>query len=328
MLVESESTALQSFQELLMATTQQPHVVTGAGPVGATVALQLADRGIPVRLLTRSGSGPEHALVERRKVDVSDREQLRPHLDGVPAVHHCIHGSKYRASTWRAELPGAEQVVLELAGEIGAVVVFPESLYSYGPVDGVIDEDTPRTATRGKLGIRADLLTARVASPTHTVSVVASDFFGPGVRASHAGERLVPRILAGKSVNVVGSLDQPHSFTYVPDLARAMVTASLDSSLWDRVLHAPTVAAGTQRRLVETIAAAAGVKTPRAFAIPSWVFKAMGLVSVDMRELAETSYQFDRPFVMSSRHSEDLLGLAPTSFEQQVKETVAWWQGQ
>ena len=309
-------------------TTQQPHVVTGAGPVGATVALQLAERGIAVRLLTRSGSGPDHALIERRTVDVSDREHLRPHLEGVAAVHHCIHGSQYRASAWRAELPAAEQVVLELAREVGAVVVFPESLYSYGPVDGVIDEDTPRTATRGKLGIRADLLRARDASSTHTVSVVASDFFGPAVRTSHAGERLVPTILAGKTVTVVGSLDQPHSFTYVPDLARAMVTASLDPALWDRVLHSPTVAAGTQRELVAAIAAAAGTSVPRAFAVPSWVFKAMGVVSVDMRELAETSYQFDRPFVMDSHRSEELLGLAPTPFEQQVKETVAWWQEQ
>ncbi len=305
-----------------------PHVVTGAGPVGSTVALELAGRGIPVRLLTRSGSGPEHELIDRRRVDVSDREQLAAHLAGAAAVHHCIHGSKYRASAWRAELPKAEQVVLELAGEAGAVVVFPESLYSYGHVDGVIDEDTPRTATQGKLGIRADLLRARAASPTHTVSVVASDFFGPAVRTSHVGERLVPKILAGKTVSLIGSLDEPHSFTYVPDLARAMVTASLDPELWDRVLHAPTVDAGTQRDLVEAIAAAAGVKTPRAFALPSWVLKAMGVVLVDIRELAETSYQFDRPFVMSSARSEQLLGLAPTPFEQQVKETVAWWQDQ
>jgi nucleoside-diphosphate-sugar epimerase len=311
-----------------MTTTHQPHVVTGAGPVGATVALQLAGRGIPVRLLTRSGSGPEHELIERRRVDVSDREALAPHLEGVAAVHHCIHGSQYRASAWRKELPAAEQVVLELAGEVGAVVVFPESLYSYGQVDGTIDEDTPRTATQGKLGIRADLLRARAASPTHTVSVVASDFFGPRVKMSHAGERLVPKILAGKTVNVVGSLDQPHSFTYIPDLARAMVTASLDPELWDTVLHAPTVTAGTQRELIAAIAAAVGVSAPRSWAVPSWVFKSIGVVSVDMRELAETSYQFDRSFVMDSRRSEERLGLSPTPFEQQVKETVAWWQDQ
>ncbi len=72
MLVETESTALSILQEPPMTTTHQPHVVTGAGPVGATVALQLAERGIPVRLLTRSGSGPEHELIDRRRVDVSE----------------------------------------------------------------------------------------------------------------------------------------------------------------------------------------------------------------------------------------------------------------
>ncbi len=33
-----------------------PHVVTGAGPVGWTIAEQLADAGHEVRVLTRSGS--------------------------------------------------------------------------------------------------------------------------------------------------------------------------------------------------------------------------------------------------------------------------------
>lgn len=304
------------------------HIVTGAGPVGSTVALQLVEQGIPVRLLTRSGSGPEHPLIERCRVDVTDRNQLASELQDASAVHHCVHGTKYRAATWRVELPATERGLLAVAGEAGAVVVFPESLYSYGPVDGVITENSPREATRGKLGVRADLLRAREASDTPTVSVAASDFLGPRVRISHAGERLIPRILAGKTVSVVGSLDQPHSFTYVPDLARAMVTASLNPSLWNSFLHAPTVEAGTQRQLIEAVASTAGTQSLRMFAIPSWIFKAAGTVAVDMRELAETSYQFDQPFVMDSSASEERLQQAPTPFEQQVKETVAWWQSQ
>src|SRR3954466_8431560 len=173
------------------------HVVTGAGPVGTTVALELAAAGHAVRLRPRAGGGPDHPLIDRRSVDVSQADRLAEHLDGAVAVHHCIHGSAYSAKTWRAELPAAEQVVLEAAGRVGAVVVFPESLYSYGPVDGPITEDLPRDATSGKLGVRADLLRARAASPTATVSVVASDFYGPLVRMAHAGERLVPEVLAG-----------------------------------------------------------------------------------------------------------------------------------
>ena len=41
------------------------YVVTGAGPVGWTVAEQLAERGKKVRILTRSGNGPEHGTSPR-----------------------------------------------------------------------------------------------------------------------------------------------------------------------------------------------------------------------------------------------------------------------
>ena len=310
------------------SSERRPHVVTGAGPVGSTIALQLAEQGHPVRLLTRSGGGPEHPLVERRRVDVSHAAGLAEHFDGAAAVHHCIHGSAYSAKVWRAELPAAEQAVLAAAGGAGAVVTFPESLYSYGPVEGPMTEDLPRDATHGKLGIRAELLRTRAASSTPTVSVAASDFYGPRVRMAHAGERLVPALLSERRVALVGSLDQPHSFTYVPDLAGAMIRAAQTPSLWGQFLHAPTAPPPTQRELAEALAQAAGVASPRLSVLPAWALKAAGLVSRDARELAETSYQFTSPFVLDSSHSEALLGQSPTPLDVAAKETVDWWRAQ
>ncbi len=302
------------------------HVVTGAGPVGSTVALQLADQGHQVRLLTRSGSGPEHPAIERCSVDVSQPGLLAEAFAGATAVHHCIHGSSYSASTWRVELPAAEQAVLDAAGRVGAVVVFPESLYSYGPVDRPMTEDLPRDATGGKLGVRTDLLRARAVSETPTVSVAASDFYGPLVRTAHAGERMVPTILAGRTMRVIGSLDQPHSFTYVPDLAAAMIRAAAMPELWDSVLHAPTASAITQRELIEAYAAAGGVPVPRMSAVPSWALRAVGVVSGEIRELVETAYMFTRPFVLDSSRSENLLGLSPTPLDVGIKATTEWWR--
>ena len=304
------------------------HVVTGAGPVGSSVALQLAEAGHRVRVLTRSGSGPEHPLVERRRVDVSSPEGLDAAFDGAVAVHHCIHGSAYDAAVWRAELPVAERLVLEAAGRAGAVVVFPESLYSYGPVDRPITEDMPRTATTGKQGVRSDLLAQREASSTPTVSVVASDFYGPRVLNAHAGERMVPTVLAGRTMRVVGSADQPHSWTYVPDLARAMVVAAGREDLWGTVLHAPTAPAVTQRRLVEMIAEAGGVPTPRVSAVPVAAFRLVGLVHRETRELVEVGHQFTAPFVIDSTASQERLGLAPTPLVDGLAATVAWWREQ
>ncbi len=302
------------------------HVVTGAGPVGSTVALQFAKAGERVRLLTRSGNGPEHPLIERRRVDVSRADQFDAAVEGATVIHHCIHGSAYDARTWRAELPTAEAVVLAAAGRIGAVVVFPESLYSCGPVDAPITEETPRTATRGKLGVRTALLAQRAASPTPTVSVAASDFYGPLVRNAHAGERLIPTVLAGKTMRVLGSLDEQHSWTYVPDLADAMIRAAATPPLWNTVLHAPTTAPVTQRELIEQVAAVGDVEVPRMSAIPTWLLTTMGIAHRPTRELAETAYMFDRPFVLDSSTSQRRLGLTPTSLTAGLKASVAWWR--
>jgi nucleoside-diphosphate-sugar epimerase len=302
------------------------YIVTGAGPVGTTVAGQLAGQGHRVRILTRSGGGPDHPLVERRSADVSRPEELDELFAGAAAVFHCIHGSAYSAAAWEAELPAAEQNVLATAGLAGAVVVFPESLYSYDRPDQVMPEDGPRRASGGKRGVRTALLAARASSATPTVSVVASDFFGPQVLNSHAGERMVPRVLSGKTIRVMGKPDQPHSFTYVPDLAAAMIAAAGNRKVWNTVLHAPTAPAVTQRGLVEAYARAAGTPAPKVGAIPGWLLRGMSPFAAGMRELAEMLYQFERPFVMSSARSEELLGLRPTPLNQAAAETVRWWR--
>ena len=247
-------------------------------------------------------------------------------MTGADAVFHCIHGSKYSAATWRRELPGAEQTVLDAAGEAGAVVVFPESLYSYSTPSRVMDENSPRQAAGGKRGVRTMLLQARTASPTRTVSVVASDFFGPRVRNAHAGERMVPRILAGKGLQLLGNADIPHTFSYVPDLAAAMILAAETPVAWNQVVHAPSLPAVSQRELAAAFAAAAGVQLPRVGTIPGWVVRTAGLVSPDMRELAETVYQFQDPFVMDSTASSTLLGLTPTPMGRAAADTVASWR--
>ncbi|WP_147917690.1 NAD-dependent epimerase/dehydratase family protein [Ruania zhangjianzhongii] len=302
------------------------YLVTGAGPVGATLALQLAERGDQVRLATRSGSGPEHEKIERIRLDVNDAAGLERAVHGVTAVFHAIHGSRYQAAAWRAELPAAEQAVMDAAAKAGAVVVFPESLYSYGEVSGPMAEGTPSAATTGKLGVRTELLRARREHAADTVSVVASDFYGPRVRAAMAGERMVTRLLAGQSVQVIGRLDQPHSFTYVPDLAAAMIAAADRPQAWNRVLHAPTAPALTQRDLVEEFAQVAGVPMPRILAVPAQVLRVLGVVIPAIREAAETSYMFDRSFVMTSAVTEELLGLRPTPLPEGMATTIAYWR--
>jgi nucleoside-diphosphate-sugar epimerase len=297
------------------------HVVTGAGPVGWTVAEQLAAQGHSVRVLTRSGSGPEHPMIERRVVDI-ESDDLRPHLSGATAVYHCTHVA-YENTVWRNKLVAMEHRVLDAAA--GTVVAFPESLYAYGRVDGPIREDSPRDATFRKLGVRTQLLAARDAHSTPTVSVAASDFYGPRVLTSHMGERVIAPILAGKPVRVLASADLPHSFTYVPDLAAAMITAAASPSLWNTVLHAPTAPAVSQRAMIEMFSAAAQLPAPKVGTIPAWALRLLSAVPGPMKELGDTLYQFRYPYVLDSGRSEAILGQQPTSLVDGTAATMAWW---
>lgn len=303
------------------------HVVIGAGPVGRTITEQLSASGHEVRLLTRSGSGPDHPLVDRRRVDAADPAALRPALEGAEAVFDCMHASAYDERVWRVELPAAERVVLAAAGEVGAVVVFPESLYAYTRTDAPMTENDPRDRPEGKGAVRRDLLRVRAESATDTVSVAASDFIGPHVLANgHMGERAVTPVLEGGTLRVLGSLDQPHSWTYVPDLAAAMVRAAELPDVRGQVVHAPTNPPRSQREVVTAYAETVGRPVPRLGTIPGWLLTMAGRVHRPTRELVAMSYQLDGPFVLDSTLSERRLDLSPTPWPQVIAETMAWWQ--
>ena len=297
-------------------------VITGAGPIGTTLARHYVDSGVAVRVVTRSGSGLDHPLVERVAADVNDRAALRDAASDATVIHHCIHASAYLVDVWERELPAAEAVVLGVAEEVGAVVVFPESLYAFDPAPP-ITESSAIVATSGKRGIRTRLLAARAASPVPTISVVASDYFGPGAGANaHVGDRMLGPALAGGTVRPVGSADEPHSWTYLPDLAAAMATAAELPRHDDRVLFAPTAAPRTQREVATAYAAAVGRTAPRVAVVRPWLLRLVGRVHRETAGIAEMVEQFDRPFTMDSSASEALLGLSPTPWDVAVEETV------
>ncbi|WP_201791495.1 NAD-dependent epimerase/dehydratase family protein [Aeromicrobium sp. PE09-221] len=302
------------------------HLVVGAGPIGSTLALYLAGRGDHVRLLTRSGSGPDHPGIERRAGDASDTAELRSALDGAAAVHWCLHASRYRADTWRAELPSLEAGVLRAASFVGIPVIFAESLYALDAGEQPFTSASPIAPGSAKGEVRVDLLRARRQAPVRTVSIAASDYFGPFARANaHAGERMIMPILRGRTVRPLGSADQPHSFTYLPDLAAAMAQAA-DIPTLDGLVMAPTAPPVTQRELVEEYARAAGVPVPAIRPLPSRLLRWAGRVHRDSAELAEMLHQWERPYVMDSRADENRLGVAPTPPEEAATATIAWWR--
>ncbi|MGH3448019.1 MAG: NAD-dependent epimerase/dehydratase family protein [Nocardioidaceae bacterium] len=305
------------------------NVVIGYGPVGATVTEQLVQRGEQVRVVTRSGSGPTtepSGLVEVVRGDALDPTSLAGLFDHAAAVYDCMHGDKYSARNWWQVLPTADRNVRDEAGRAGAVVVYPESLYGFDPTAQPFTESSPRVAPTEMGRVRAQLIDDRLTSSTPTVSIVASDFFGPKALTAHGGARMLSAVFAGKTVRVLGSADQPHSFTYVPDLAAAMIAAAVRSDLWGQVLCAPTSEPVTQRQMALRYAEVAGLPAPKIGVLPTWGLRLAGVAMPEVRSIAGMQYQFDQPFVLDSSQSEAALGQTPTPFDEATAATVDWWQ--
>ena len=216
------------------------------------------------------------------------------------------------------------------AARTGAVLVMIDNLYAFGPDTPMpMREADPMRATGAKGAVRArmatELLQAHAAGTLRATIARASDFFGPGVTDSMLGERVLPRVLAGKGVSMLGSLDTPHHVSYMPDVARTLTTIATDARAWGAAWHVPNAPALTQRQLVAALAAAAGTEV-KVSTIPWVVVRALGIVMPVMRELRETSYQFDRPWIVDSSLTEATFGLAATPMAVAAKETVAWWR--
>ena len=78
------------------------HVVIGSGPVGSGIATRLAGRGTPVTVVTRSGTGPDHPLVTRLKLDAADGESLSRVSEGAAAIYNCANPPYHR---WPIDWP-------------------------------------------------------------------------------------------------------------------------------------------------------------------------------------------------------------------------------
>ena len=301
------------------------HVIVGAGPVGRAAAVQLVAEGHEVLLVSRSGAGPEVPGAHRVTADAADADRLAELAEGAVALYNCVNPPSY--TVWPDFWPPVAAAFLAATERTGATLVTASCLYAYGPVDEPMVEGMPDAATTKKARIRglmwADALAAHEAGRIAAVEVRGSDYVGPwvGPDTSHV-VRVREAALAGRTVRVMGRPDQPHSFTDVRDMGRALAAVAQAPRTWGRVWHAPTNAPRTQAEVVADVCRAAGRAPVTVKGFPRWVLGVGGAVVPVLRELRETEYQFARPYVLDSSAIARELGLEPTPWDEVCRATA------
>ncbi|WAX58131.1 hypothetical protein M6B22_05020 [Jatrophihabitans cynanchi] len=289
------------------------HVVVGAGPVGSAVARELLSRGEQVRVVTRSGSGPDGT--ERVAADAGDAQRLSELADGAVALYNCVNPQYHR---WVTDWPPVANALLSAAERSGAVLAITGNLYGYGPVDRPMTEDLPLAATGTKGRIRAgmwrDALALQEAGRIRAFEVRGSDYLGGN---SWLSTIIAPALRKGRTAYVPADPDAPHTWTNVEDVARLLVVAATDERAWGRAWHVPSAAPCSLRELT-AIAAAQLDAAAKIRSLPYAALWAAGLFNAQLRELRETQYQFRGPFVLDSTAAEQTFGLRPARLEDSV----------
>lgn len=296
------------------------YAIVGAGQVGRRLATSLVDSGATVDLISRSGGSVAGA--RGVSADASDRQSLLSATGEADVIYNCVNPPYHR---WPTDWPPIAGNLLAAAR--GKTLVTLSNLYGYGPVEAPMTESTPLSATGVKGTVRAqmwrDALAAHEAGDLRAVEVRGSDYIGEGGDQVTFGARVIPRMAAGKSVQLLGRTDEPHTWTYTGDVAALLAVVGTDDRAYGRVWHVPSNAPRTQSQVLADLAQEMGVGVPRVRTISALQLRMAGLFSPTIRELSEMLYEFDRPFVMDSSAAEQTFGLQPTPWEAVIEQTVA-----
>lgn len=306
-----------------MTIQPQTIAVLGAnGDAGRAISRVLDDRGHTVIDVTRSPRSASQTPANRT-ADLEQRDQTIAACQGAEVI---INAAQPGYSGWATKLPVMIDNAIAAARANDARLIMVDNLYMYSPASGPISESSPESATDPKGRIRAEMghriLDAHNSGEIRASIARQSDFYGPRARNSALWMTGISRGLAGKSMMALFDADQPHSFAYLPDTARAIAhlveAPNSDGQVW--IL--PSAPPLTQAELLELVNQ--NLEQPvKVRTLGSAMVGLGGLFDRELRESRSVKPQFDRPWVTDWSRFDTRFGpFTPTPHATAVETTV------
>jgi nucleoside-diphosphate-sugar epimerase len=308
---------------------QELHVLFGTGPVGRASARELVKRGKVIKMVNRSGKKPEGVpeSVTVMAGDVFNAALTTELAQGATHVYQCTNPAYHE---WVEKFPPLQANTMEAAARAGAKYILMENVYMYGDTNGQpIREDLPYNATNKKGSLRArmanDVIAAHQSGKVRAAIARASDFYGPGVLGSAAGERMFGFAVEGKAASAAGNLDAKHSYTYIDDVGKALAILGDSDEALGQVWHVPNAEPTTTRQFINLIFEELG-QPAKMSTMSKPMLRLAGLFIPDAREMVEMMYEFEKDFVVDGSKFAKAFGVTATPYRAGIKETVAWYK--
>jgi len=304
-------------------------IVGATGAVGKALAAEFARAGTPFRVVARSEEklrrdfGQYGDLVEYRVADLQDpltAAAATKDIDlvfytvGVPYTHFSLHPKLTRTALDAATASRVKRFVL-----VGTV-------YPYGiPRTEFVDESHPREPNTFKGRMRKDqedlVLAADGRDGLRTTILRPPDFYGPESELSYASD-IFKAALEGRPANVIGPVDTPHEFVFVPDVAKTLIALSNHEAAYGQSWNLAGPGAITTKQFAEMVFTAAGQKL-RLRVAGKRTLNMLGIFKPMLREIAEMNYLWTTPVKLDDSRLRRLLPeLRKTSYEEGIRLTL------
>jgi nucleoside-diphosphate-sugar epimerase len=315
---------------------EQIALIGAAGSLGKAIAATLSAQGRHYRAIGRTeaplrASFGQDALAEIALWNPDDPASVRTALKGVDTAVYMV-GVNY----WQFGLhPQLMQKTLEGAEAAGVKkLLLIGTVYPYGlPQTERVSEDHPRQPHTFKGRMRKqqeDLVLAAHADGRLQAAILRlPDFYGPGVDKSFLWSAF-QSAKNGKRAQLIGPIETPHEFVYIPDAAETAVrlldeprtSGQIWGQTWGQAWNLGGAGVTSVRAMVNEIYSQAG-HPPRYTAVGKTMLRLGGLFNPLVRELVEMHYLQTSPVILDDTRLSRLLGgLKKTSYSEGVRQTL------
>lgn len=304
------------------------------GAVGKALAKEFANTGTRFRVVGRSEErlrrdfGKYGTLVDYYQADLQDPNAANKAAEGADIIFYTV-GVPY---TQFALHPKLTRVALDAAKQAGVGrFVLVGTVYPYGiPQQEYVNESHPRNPHTFKGQMRKEqedlVLAAHGSGGLRTTILRPPDFYGPESELSYASD-MFKAALQGRRANVIGPIDTPHEFIYVPDVAKTLIALSGKDEAYGSAWNLAGPGVITTRRFAELVFGAIGCK-PQLRVANKTMLRVIGIFKPIMREIAEMNYLWTTPVKLDDSRLRKLLpSLEKTSYQDGIPATLKEMRG-
>lgn len=302
-------------------------ILGAGGAIGIELAKSLKQFTATIRLASRNPKkvNPSDQLMS---TDLTNPNDVAKAVAGSKVVYLTV-GLPYNTKIWQSTWPLLMTNVIAACKSHQAKLVFFDNIYMYDPESlATLTEAAPIRPVSKKGQVRAriaQMILDEVHNGTLQALIARSaDFYGPAIKSNSVlTETVFKNLHGGKKAIWLGSANHRHSFTYVPDAAKATALLGNTPDAYNQIWHLPTAANPfTGKEWIAAIARELGV-TPHFQVVPKFMVRLAGLFVPIMKEMVEMLYQYDRDYVFNSSNFETRFGQSPTPYLEGIRAIVA-----